>query len=71
MEAAGCSETAISYEVTRRHGAKDNLYIYRLENLVSCYELYRCILNASFGCEVEEDRYKLLGIGFYPAPPSC
>jgi hypothetical protein len=35
MEAAGCPETAISYEVTRRHGTKDNLYIYRLENLVS------------------------------------
>jgi len=34
MEAARCSETAISYEVTR-HGAKDNLYIYRLENLSS------------------------------------
>jgi hypothetical protein len=65
MEAAGCSETAISYEVTRRHGGKDNLYIYGLENLVSC------ILNASLGCEVEEDRYKFLGIGFYPAPPSC
>ena len=36
MKTAGCSETAISYEVTRHHGAKDNLYIYRLENLVSC-----------------------------------
>jgi hypothetical protein len=26
---------------------------------------------SSFGCGVEEDRYKLLGISFYPAPPSC
>ena len=33
MEAAACSETAISYEVTR-HGAEDNPYIHRLENLV-------------------------------------
>jgi hypothetical protein len=36
MEAAGCPETAISYEVTRRHGAKDHIYIYQLENLVTC-----------------------------------
>jgi hypothetical protein len=48
MEAAGCSETPISYKVIRHHGAKDNLYIQRLENLVSCQERYRYILNVEF-----------------------